>query len=76
MCYICIEYEKGKLTSKEAMGALVEVLQTETDEDKANHLYELANKIVDNDDPFEEWDSDADTGALEELDFDFDDEDD
>lgn len=68
MCVVCFEYEKGKLTSKEAMDALVEMLESENDEDKVQHLFELANKIVDKDESFKEWDNDEETGFLDELD--------
>ena len=69
MCYLCTEYEKGKLTDKEAMKALGEMLVTEEDQDKKEHLFEVANKILDKENPFKEWEDYEETGVLDELDF-------
>ena len=66
MCMLCVEWEKGKLTSKEAMQALSEMLNTEEDETKLAHLFELSDKIIDKDIPFGVNDFDLD--YLEDLD--------
>ena len=55
MCIICVEYEKKRLTIKEARRALVEMVNTETI-DKA-HAKEIEHKL--NQDGgywFPEWD--------------------
>ena len=64
------------MTAKETMKALGEMIQTETEENKVEHLFELANTIAEEgQEPFEEWDSDVNLGTLEELDIGFDSED-
>lgn len=60
------------MTDKEALQAIGELLRGESEEETVEHLFELSDKIVDKVDPFELWDSDADTGFLEELDEEFD----
>lgn len=45
MCIICTEWEKGKLTDKEAMATVGEMIAKSDDE--AQHYFDLANKIVD-----------------------------
>ena len=45
MCLICLEWEKGKMTSKEAMRAMGE--STESTE----HLLKLTERILDKDVP-------------------------
>lgn len=45
MCVICIDWEKGKMTSKEAMDAIREVIDT-TDLERTGHLVKLAERIV------------------------------
>jgi hypothetical protein len=59
-CYICSEYELGKLTEQEAFRALGEILQTETDEEVRNHLFGLSEKILDNQVDFQDLDEDTD----------------
>jgi hypothetical protein len=48
MCVICIDWEKGKMTSKEAMAAIGEIIGN-ADLKKTEHLVRLAEKIVDKD---------------------------
>lgn len=67
-CMMCVEYEKGKMTSKEALNNIGEMIGSTTNEDEIAHLFELAGKIVDKELPFEEWDDDSQTGILDELD--------
>lgn len=72
MCIICLEYNKGKMTSQEALANIGETIDAnQNDEDKVQHLFELANKIMDKEQPFEEWDDDTQTGVLGELDLAF-----
>lgn len=42
MCIICAEWEKGKMTAKEAMGAIRETISVENFE----HLTNLTNRII------------------------------
>jgi hypothetical protein len=67
-CIICIEFEKGKLTAKEALANLGEMISEKSTEDEVKHYFEAANKIVDKEVPFEEWQDDEFTGVLDELD--------
>jgi hypothetical protein len=48
MCIICLDWEKGKMTSKEAMAAIKEVIGN-ADLNKTEHLVRLAEKIIDKD---------------------------
>jgi len=50
------------------MRALSEMLRDERDEEKSEHLFGLAEKIMEKEEPFSNWDSDADTGYLDEVD--------
>lgn len=45
MCKICIEWEKGKMTSKEALRAAGEIMYGEN-ESNANHAAEVVEKIM------------------------------
>lgn len=51
MCIICVDWEKGHLTSKEAFNAVGEVLGVTEDEKIIEHLLDLSNKILDKDLP-------------------------
>lgn len=44
MCLICAEYEKGKMTSAEALRALGEMIDTEKPD---YHYYEVMDKLMD-----------------------------
>lgn len=46
MCAICVEWEKGKLTSKEAYRNLGEALSATEDETVKSHLMDLSEKIL------------------------------
>jgi len=58
MCIICTEWEKGKLTDKEAMAAVGEMIANA--EDGADHYFELANKIVEKSVPPDNIDEEMD----------------
>lgn len=45
MCIICTDWEKGKMTSKEAMGAIGEVIGN-ADLEKTGHLVKLSERIM------------------------------
>lgn len=58
-CLICVEWQSGKLTSKEAFRNLGESLQAANENDeyeKVEHLLELSNKILDMEVPLEDPD--------------------
>ena len=48
MCIICIDWEKGKMTSREAMAAIGEIIGN-SDLEKTEHLINLSGRIVDKD---------------------------
>jgi len=57
MCLICVEWQKGNLTTKEAfrnLGEQLNVANDDEDHEKIEHLLELSNKIMDSDLPFQE----------------------
>jgi len=58
MCIICTEWQKGKLTAKEAFGAIGETLRA--DPKQAEHLTELSEKIMDKEVPMSERNEQAD----------------
>ena len=45
MCKICVEWEKGKMTSKEALRAAGEIMYG-TNEKNAQHAAEVVEKIM------------------------------
>lgn len=60
MCIICIEWEKGKLTTKEAYRNMGEALSTTEDEAVRNHLFELSEKLLESELPTSESDEEID----------------
>ena len=61
MCQLCVEWERQKLTSREAFSAINEMLETSQDEDYIQHLIDLSEKIIDSEVPSNELDTDEDT---------------
>lgn len=55
MCIICLEWEKQKLTSKEAFKAIGEMMTPQTQK----HLEELSEKILQKEVPLTETNADA-----------------
>lgn len=55
MCIICAEWEKGKMTSKEAFRAIGETMSTSTQK----HLEELSEKILSKEVPLTETNAEA-----------------
>lgn len=47
MCRICVEWEQGKLTSKEAFRNIGEAINTTDDDDTREHLFGLSERILD-----------------------------
>ena len=71
MCLLCVQWEKEKMTSKETLSALGEMLDTEEDEKKREHLYDLADRVINKEVPY----SDLNSDYLEDMDFELSDED-
>lgn len=60
MCIICQEWEKQRMTSKEAFRAIGEVLYGEKDPKKVEHLTDLSNRILEKEVPTSESNLDID----------------
>lgn len=46
MCMLCVEWEKQKITSKEAFGAINEMLSASKDKEQVKHLSDLSERII------------------------------
>lgn len=46
MCLICIDWIKGKLTTKEAWSNLNEMMPDTKNKEELNHYYEVATKLA------------------------------
>lgn len=46
MCKICVEWELGRLSSKEAMNAIGEILMISEDEKEIDHMTSIVDKIL------------------------------
>jgi len=57
MCQVCTDWLKGKMTSKEALRALGELINSSNDKD---HYFEVSQKILDKEVPFGETNSELD----------------
>jgi hypothetical protein len=55
---LCIEWQKERLSSKEAFKAIGEMINSTTDQKKIAHLMELSDKILSKEVPDGETDSD------------------
>lgn len=50
MCLICVEWQSGKLTSKEAFKNIGELIMDEDKpQEERNHLFDLSDKILEKD---------------------------
>lgn len=67
MCMLCVEWEKRKITTKEAFGAIGEMLSATKDAKQIKHLTDLSNKILDEEVPFADIDADLDASWEEET---------
>lgn len=67
MCQICSDWEKGKLTSKEAFANIGEMLNTTDDNIEVNHLLDLSNRILDKDLPLVALDEEMDDAYWKET---------
>jgi hypothetical protein len=61
MCQLCVEWEKQRLTAREALSAIGEMINTAKTEEQVDHLFELSDRIMDTEVPFDEQDKDADS---------------
>jgi hypothetical protein len=59
MCLICVEWEKQRMTSKEAMKAIGESL-LHSNKVHTEHLIDLSEKIISSEVPLNATDSEAD----------------
>lgn len=64
MCRVCVEWEAGKLTSKEALRNLGEMF---SDEEDRTHLFEASEKILNKEVPMEDLDEEMDKNWHEET---------
>jgi hypothetical protein len=46
MCVVCLQWEKEKLTNREALGAIGELLDFSEDDSERTHLFGLVEKIL------------------------------
>jgi hypothetical protein len=47
MCVLCSQYEKEKMTSREILNAVGEMLDFTEDEEERAHLFGLVNQVLD-----------------------------
>lgn len=48
MCIVCVDWEKGKMTSEEALRALGEFIQSGDEySEETKHYFDAADKILD-----------------------------
>lgn len=66
MCIICQDWEKEKLTSKEAMRNISEMISSTKNHPLTDHLLDLANRIIDSEIPFQDTNPDLDKKWQEE----------
>lgn len=67
MCKVCVEWEAGKLTSKEALNALGEMMRAEEDEKKSNHYLRAVDKVLDKEVPMADTNEELDKTWHEET---------
>lgn len=56
MCQICLDWEKEKLTAKEAMRNIGEMIHSSKGKEESKHLLDLADKILSKEVPMNEAD--------------------
>lgn len=66
MCIVCKDWELGKLTSKEALRALGELISGAKEKEK-EHLFKVSEKILDKEVPLSENDEELDQKWHEET---------
>lgn len=60
MCIICVEWQKGNITSKEAMRNIGEALLVADSQEAREHFYEVTDMILDKELPSSEVDEEID----------------
>ena len=69
MCIICKEWELGKLTSKEALRNLGEMILSSNDnKENPDHYYEISEKILDKEVPMMDTEEEMDDWQEEDND--------
>ena len=59
MCIVCVEWEKKKMTSEEALRALGEMIVSPGNtQEQIAHFWDISDKIVDKEIPLEDDDHD------------------
>ena len=66
MCIVCRDWEAGKLTSKEALRALGEMIPGAKPKEK-EHFFKVSEKILDKEVPLNENDEELDQSWHEET---------
>lgn len=66
MCVVCKDWEKGKLTNKEALDAIGELASTSDDKIQTEHYLDVADKIMDKEVPLADADAELDRSWHEE----------
>ena len=66
MCIVCKDWEAGKLTSKEALRALGELIASAKPKEK-EHFFKVSEKILDKEVPVSETDEELDQSWHEET---------
>ena len=64
---VCVEWEKGKLSNKEALKVLGEVIKTNKDDKKAKHYFDVVDKILDKEVPLSDTNEELDQKWHEET---------
>jgi len=68
MCKVCVEWEMGKLTNKEALNILGELIGESTADSKRHkHYYGVVEKILDKEVPMADADEELDQKWHEET---------
>lgn len=67
MCRICVEWEMGKLTSKEAFKNLGEAINSSNSDTDRDHLFEVSEKILSKEVPTSENDEEMESAWHKET---------
>jgi hypothetical protein len=66
MCIVCRDWQLGRLTSKEALRNLGEMIFASEDKEEQAHLWEISEKILDNEVPISDTDEELDKNWSDE----------
>lgn len=67
MCKVCVEWESGKLTNKEALSALGEMIKNAKDDKKSKHYFKVVENILDKEVPMADTNEELDQKWHEET---------